>query len=160
MPVINNPEKSDELKEKIKVIDNEVELLFVRVAELGEAGKIEESESLNTEIEKLIKKKEPAPKYTFPKNDANSRMQAAQSLYENEYFGAAARIFEEAVAIFTEQYGPEHEYTQSAMQNMLIATNNEIIQLWREVVDESVEKYHQEQASSKKNDSIVDDDTW
>jgi hypothetical protein len=109
---------------------------------------------------KLIKKKEPAPKYTFPKNDANSRMQAAQSLYENEYFGAAARIFEEAVAIFTEQYGPEHEYTQSAMQNMLIATNNEIIQLWREVVDESVEKYHQEQASSKKNDSIVDDDTW
>ena len=44
--------------------------------------------------------------------------------------------------------------------NQLKRLNNEIIQLWREVVDESVVKYHQEQASSKKNDSIVDDDTW
>ncbi len=63
MPEINNHHKSVELEEKIKVIEKEIEDLFQKSAELGEEGKIEESEMLTLEIEKLVKKKEELEMY-------------------------------------------------------------------------------------------------
>lgn len=63
MPEINNQTRSVELEEKIKVIDNEITSLFEKSNELGEQGKIEESEMLTLEIEKLVKKKEELEMY-------------------------------------------------------------------------------------------------
>ena len=63
MPEINNKQRSVELDEKIKVIDNEINMLFEKSTKLGEDGRIDESELLTLEIEKLVKKKEELEMY-------------------------------------------------------------------------------------------------
>jgi len=55
IPEINNTSnRSVELEEKIKVIDQEINTLFEKSQKLGEEGKIEESELLTNEIDKLV----------------------------------------------------------------------------------------------------------
>ena len=63
MPEINDKHRSVELDEKIKVIENEIALLFEKSQKLGMEGRIDESELLTLEIEKLVKKKEELEMY-------------------------------------------------------------------------------------------------
>ena len=63
IPEINNNTRSVELEEKIKVIDQEIMGLFDKSQKLGEEGKIEESELVTNEIDKLVKKKEELETY-------------------------------------------------------------------------------------------------
>ena len=79
MPEINNQKRSVELEEKIKVIDNEITSLFEKSNELGEQGKIEESEMLTLEIEKLVKKKEELEMYgDAPASDQQKHLKVCE----------------------------------------------------------------------------------
>ena len=82
------------------------------------------------------KQRSTGEKFSFEAGDGQGRMRAAASLYEDERYSDAVIVLGEALDIFTKQHGPDHAFTANAQNNLVLATNQELNCLWREVIEE------------------------
>ena len=55
-------------------------------------------------------------------------------------FKQAEPILEDAVKLAEKEFGPQHQATKAAIQNLQITRNNIVLQLWQEIVDEEKAK--------------------
>lgn len=83
----------------------------------------------------LMEKK---PVFSFEAGDAVGRMTAAGALFEQGRFNWAEELLKEAFDIFLKTHGPQHNNTKAAKQNLQVARQNALNQLWTQVVTEEV----------------------
>jgi 1,2-phenylacetyl-CoA epoxidase catalytic subunit len=67
-------------------------------------------------------------------------MRLAGQCFESKNFKMAETHLVGAVDFYTRMFGPNHQATAAATQNLGIARQNAILQLWREVAAEEIEK--------------------
>ena len=131
----------------INTIDAELARLSLRInrrtksePQSSDDDKDEETASPTRTAKRSTKRSEKTPKrttgetYTFAPDDGQGRMRAAATLYDEEHFSDAVVILQDAHALFNKQYGTTHPYTENAKNNLMLAINQEINCLWREVI--------------------------
>lgn len=77
-------------------------------------------------------------KLNLPPGDATARMIHASTYFELSKYSHAEVLISEAYSIFLQQHGPDHPATRTARQNLKVARNNGLNQLWMQVVTEIV----------------------
>lgn len=80
--------------------------------------------------------------------DAIGRMVLANRFFEKGSFLSADILINKAHQLFIEQFGPDHQNTIAAKQNLTAVRNNRINQLWMQIVAEEVLKLEEKQNSS------------
>lgn len=81
--------------------------------------------------------------------EGGSLMRRAGQCFESKDFRQAEALLAKALELFVREYGEQHPHTQAAAQNLAIARQNGILQLWREVVAEEAQSLKQGGEKSK-----------
>ena len=81
--------------------------------------------------------------------EGGSLMRRAGQCFESKDFRQAEALLAKAFELFLKEYGEQHPHTQAAAQNLAIARQNGILQLWREVVAEESQSLKQGTDKSK-----------
>ena len=81
--------------------------------------------------------------------EGGSLMRRAGQCFESKDFRQAETLLAKALELFVREYGEQHPNTQAAAQNLSIARQNGILQLWREVVAEEALSLRQEADKGK-----------
>ena len=75
--------------------------------------------------------------------EGGALMRRAGQCFESKDFRQAETLLSQALEMFVKEYGEQHPHTQAAAQNLSIARQNGILQLWREVVAEEAQLVRQ-----------------
>jgi len=67
-------------------------------------------------------------------------MDRSNNFFRERNFKKAEPLLVEAYAIFHKEFGPDHQNTRAALQNLSVIRNNIILELWEEIANEEIAK--------------------
>jgi len=118
--------------------ENDDDLQYTVTSESKGAGGNPLKRQANTDQANTITPEELARINSIPPHDGIARMQLANFFFEQHKFHIADILIEQALTIFEQTLGDEHENTKAARQNLQAVRHSRLNQLWLQVVTEEI----------------------